>query len=134
MAYSKSLEQPPPALRVAVCTSSWSGYPLEPAVREAVLAAGRRLEALGHYVEEAGPAFDYEPWPTWTFTLEDGTRIEQEIVAAHGTPLVGIRWRVLDPAANDRITLSVRPFLSGRDYHALHHENGAFRFDPTIVA
>jgi predicted glycogen debranching enzyme len=23
----------------------------------------------------------------------------------------------------------VRPFLSGRDYHALHHENPAFRFD-----
>ena len=62
MAYSKSMEQPPPALRVAVCTSSWSGYPLEPAVREAALAAGRRLEALGHHVEEAGPSFDYEPY------------------------------------------------------------------------
>jgi glycogen debranching enzyme len=27
-------------------------------------------------------------------------------------------------------TLSVRPFFSGRDYHSLHHENGAFRFEP----
>ena len=26
--------------------------------------------------------------------------------------------------------LHVRPLLSGRDYHALHHENPAFRFDP----
>ena len=26
-------------------------------------------------------------------------------------------------------TLDVRPLLSGRDYHALHRENGAFRFD-----
>ena len=77
--------------------------------------------------------FDYEPWPTWTFTLEDGTRIEQEIIAAHGAPLVGIRWRVRDAAANHRIVLSVRPFLSGRDYHALHHENGAFAFAPTVV-
>jgi hypothetical protein len=25
--------------------------------------------------------------------------------------------------------LRVRPFLSGRDYHALHHENDAFRFE-----
>jgi predicted glycogen debranching enzyme len=25
----------------------------------------------------------------------------------------------------------VRPFLSGRDYHALHHRNAAFRFDAT---
>ena len=38
-------------------------------------------------------------------------------------------WRVRRrrPA---RERLSVRPFLSGRDYHALHHENGAFRFEP----
>src|SRR6185369_13768829 len=77
--------------------------------------------------------FEYEPWPTWIFTLEDGTRIEQEIVAAHGAPVVGLRWRVLDHAANDRITLRVRPFLSGRDYHALHHENPAFGFDPSVV-
>jgi len=30
--------------------------------------------------------------------------------------------------------LLVRPLLSGRDYHALHHENPFFRFDPEIVS
>src|SRR5439155_760328 len=32
------------------------------------------------------------------------------------------------PATAD-ITLKVRPFLRGRDFHSTHHENGAFRFD-----
>jgi predicted glycogen debranching enzyme len=29
-------------------------------------------------------------------------------------------------------TLTVRPFLAGRDYHALHHENPEFRFDADV--
>ena len=33
-------------------------------------------------------------------------------------------WR-----AAHRYTLKVRPLLSGRDYHALHHENAAFNFN-----
>ena len=42
-------------------------------------------------------------------------------------PLVAIRWRVVGGPVPT--TLSVRPFLSGRDYHALHHANPAFRFE-----
>src|SRR5204862_486606 len=30
-------------------------------------------------------------------------------------------------------TLAVRPLVSGRDYHALHHENPAFRFDAEVA-
>jgi predicted glycogen debranching enzyme len=74
-------------------------------------------------------AFTTEPWPRWTFTLADGTRIEQSIVVQHGVPLVAISWRLV----SDRIgpaRLFVRPFFSGRDYHSLHRENGAFRFEP----
>src|SRR5439155_17953641 len=32
-------------------------------------------------------------------------------------------------APASKVRLSVRPFLSGRDYHSLHHENPAFCFD-----
>jgi predicted glycogen debranching enzyme len=73
-------------------------------------------------------SFTTDPWPTWTFTLPDGIVIEQEIVVARGQPAVRVSWRLPRPA--DGIRLRVRPFLSGRDYHSLHHENGAFRFDP----
>jgi predicted glycogen debranching enzyme len=38
-----------------------------------------------------------------------------------------LTWDVI--RASGPVTLRVRPFLSGRDYHSMHHENGAFRFE-----
>jgi predicted glycogen debranching enzyme len=72
-------------------------------------------------------SFVNDPWPAWTFRLEDGTVIEQDVVVRHGAPIIALSWRLREPRAGVR--LFVRPLLSGRDYHALHHENGAFRFD-----
>jgi predicted glycogen debranching enzyme len=72
--------------------------------------------------------FEAEPWPRWRFQLEDGTQIEQELFIRHGSPVVALSWRLVE-IRND-VTLAVRPFLSGRDYHALHHENPSFRFEP----
>lgn len=69
-----------------------------------------------------------EPWPTWRYTLPDGSCIEHELFAVHGSPTVAMRWRLVTPLAG--VTLHVRPFLSGRDYHSLQHENGALRFEP----
>jgi predicted glycogen debranching enzyme len=74
-------------------------------------------------------SFSTEPWATWTFTLPDGTTIEHAVVVGRGQPTVSLSWRVTQPTGG-RVTLRVRPFLSGRDYHSLHHENGAFQFDP----
>lgn len=73
-------------------------------------------------------SFEAEPWPRWKFALEDGTRIEQEIFAVHGSPTVAVPWRLVGQKL-ERARLTVRPFLSGRDYHSLHKENLAFRFD-----
>jgi predicted glycogen debranching enzyme len=76
-------------------------------------------------------AFALEPWPCWTFGLEDGTRLVQELLVRKGSAAVALSWRLLtpDPAA----VLWVRPFLSGRDYHALHHENPHFSFRAETV-
>lgn len=93
--------------------------------------------------------FTTEPWPTWVLRLADDSRIQCEIFARHGAPLMAVSWKLLEGAAQrqhegtterhsngatkgsaDKVTLCVRPFLSGRDYHALHHENAAFRFSP----
>jgi predicted glycogen debranching enzyme len=74
--------------------------------------------------------FSTEPWPRWTFTFDDGTSLEQTIVVMHGTPLVAISWRLTTSDRRSSVRLSVRPFFSGRDYHSMHHENGAFRFEP----
>ncbi|GMU83997.1 MAG: 4-alpha-glucanotransferase [Planctomycetota bacterium] len=75
-------------------------------------------------------SFALEPWPTWVLRLGDGTRIRQEVFIRHGAPLAVVTWNLLTSPAGGTITLNVRPFLSGRDYHALHHENAAFRFEP----
>ena len=77
--------------------------------------------------------FDAEPWPRWVHVLPDGTRIQTEIIAVHGRPEVCLRWRLLG-GSGARAVLRVRPFLSGRDYHSLHHENPGFRFEPEIAA
>ncbi len=71
-------------------------------------------------------SFTGEPWPRWTFNL-DGVRVDHEILVPHGAAVTAVSWRVRQPAPAAELT--VRPFLSGRDYHALHHENPAFRFE-----
>jgi predicted glycogen debranching enzyme len=70
--------------------------------------------------------FETEPWPKWLFALEDGTKIQQEIFAVNGASIVALSWRAL--TGTEKATLTIRPFLSGRDYHSMHNENPAFRF------
>ncbi|HKN46441.1 MAG TPA: glycogen debranching enzyme N-terminal domain-containing protein, partial [Candidatus Polarisedimenticolia bacterium] len=76
-------------------------------------------------------AFEPAPWPSWRFGLADGTVVEQEVLAAQGMPAVAVTFRLA--GGSREASLVVRLFLSGRDYHALHHENPAFRFDPVIA-
>jgi predicted glycogen debranching enzyme len=90
----------------------------------------RQLYAPGVLAPEQGAAlesFADEPWPTWTYRLADGTRIEHELFVPHGRAVVALRWRLAGRRAA-ALPFAVRPFLSGRDSHALHHENPAFRF------
>jgi predicted glycogen debranching enzyme len=72
-------------------------------------------------------SFDGKTWPTWIYKLPDGTRLQQEIFVPKGSPAVAIAWTLLS-SADALVTLQVRPFLSGRDCHATHHENDGFRF------
>ena len=75
--------------------------------------------------------FTDTPWPRWTYRLASGAAIEHSIVVPKGWPVTVLRWRLLPGTGAAPTTLEVRPFLAGRDYHALHHENGAFNFDVT---
>jgi glycogen debranching enzyme len=72
-------------------------------------------------------AFTADPWPRWSYNL-GGVRLEQEVLVPHGLAAVAVSWRLREPAP--AAELVVRPFLSGRDYHALQRENPAFRFEP----
>jgi predicted glycogen debranching enzyme len=74
--------------------------------------------------------FTANPWPQWTYALEDGTKIQFELFACHGASVTVLAWRFL--TAKGETILSFRPFLSGRDYHSMHHENSAFQFEPQV--
>jgi predicted glycogen debranching enzyme len=76
--------------------------------------------------------FRHEPWPTWTYHLPDGSEVLHELFVPHGTAAVVASWRLAKRGRTGRAQLRVRPLLSGRDQHALHHENPAFRFEPTV--
>jgi len=76
-------------------------------------------------------AFAPRPWPQWTFRGPGDIGIRFEVLVDHEDGSVLLRWHLASAAADVR--LSVRPLLSGRDYHALMHENPAFTFDPRIA-
>ncbi len=75
-------------------------------------------------------AFSQDPWPTWRYRVDDGVLVEQTLFVPRGLPITVLRWRVLEGSRDGR--LIVRPFLAGRDYHSMHHENGAFRFATSV--
>ncbi len=66
--------------------------------------------------------FERHPWPTWRFAVPGGTVIQEVLASGVGTVL---RWRF---AGDGPCRLMVRLLISGRDYHALHHENPVFDF------
>ncbi|MDR5797743.1 amylo-alpha-1,6-glucosidase [Caballeronia sp. LZ008] len=77
-------------------------------------------------------SFDTDPWPTWRYRIgnDDATIIVAEAFVAKEARQTVLRWRL--EGASKAAKLEVRPLLSGRDYHALHHENAAFSFDATL--
>lgn len=65
--------------------------------------------------------FALAPWPTWTYNIA-GVTVQREILCVRGRDLVILRWS-LKGKTKKAVRLRVRPKLTGRDYHALHHEN-----------
>lgn len=76
-------------------------------------------------------SFTTDPWPTWIIEPTPGLRIRHERVVRHGEPTTLLTWSLVEGGSGPA-TLIVRPLMSGRDYHALHHANAAFRFDADV--
>ncbi len=103
-----------------------------PAGRVALSSQAYLPDAVAPDGGERIESFAADPWPRWSYRLPDGGLVRHELFALHGAALVALRWSLADAArARGAARLVVRPFLSGRDYHALHRENPAFRFEPT---
>nr|MDQ6913492.1 glycogen debranching enzyme N-terminal domain-containing protein [Verrucomicrobiota bacterium] len=71
-------------------------------------------------------SFEYEPWPRWRFQIAENVFVEQELLVRPGQSAVYLSWRI-DGETDAK--LEVRPFFSGRDFHSMHQENDAFRFE-----
>src|SRR5207247_1548839 len=72
-------------------------------------------------------SFEYDPWPRWRYKI-DNLVIEHELFVPKGESAIFMSWRVVAGIADPGIKLKMRMFLSGRDFHSTHHENGAFLF------
>jgi len=100
-------------------------------VRHALTTQRYAPDALHPGGAAAIDGFTADPWPAWTFTLPDGTRVRQEMLVARERAGAIVAWRLLERPRGSSldvpVRLVVRPFLSGRDYHATHHENAACR-------
>jgi amidase/6-aminohexanoate-cyclic-dimer hydrolase len=74
--YAAALRRPPPRLRVALCTTTFAGAPVDPECRRAAEDAARLLQDLGHRVEEARPAADHAGMMrAWTKIVACGTAL-----------------------------------------------------------
>jgi len=113
----------PPTGRVAL-VAGFDACVERGAVREAISAQSYDPGQLAPDGAARIESFSCEPWPSWTFRLADGARVSQEIFATHGAARVVVTWRLRDPRGVPLAgRLVVRPFLAGRDYHALLAES-----------
>ena len=85
--HAAAISRPPRRLRVGLCDTTLTGAPIHPEVAEAVRAAGRLLEALGHAVEPALPRADVPGMMrAWTDIVAVGTALGIQS-ALKGRPL-----------------------------------------------
>ena len=68
--------------------------------------------------------FELAPWPTWYFRVEGRAAVKFELFMAREMSAVFLCWSVIEGASLG-LTLTVRPLISGRAAHSLHHRNSA---------
>ncbi len=116
----------PPTGRV-VLVNGFDAWVTTPAGSWAITSQAYGPDVIHPDGASRADGFALEPWPRWTFSLPDGTRIAQEIFVPRDASAAAVAWKLL--SGTGAVRLEVRPFLSGRDYHSLHHENPDFRFE-----
>ena len=88
--HAAAISRPPRRLRVGICETTLTGYPIDPEVAEAVRAAGRLLESLGHTVEPARPTADVPMMMrAWTDIVGVGTALSIRSQIGDRAPLPG---------------------------------------------
>jgi predicted glycogen debranching enzyme len=71
--------------------------------------------------------FTNDPWPTFRRDTPFGVAVTVELFVPQRRPALALAVRLERPLPGARLEL--RPLLSGRDFHGLHHENSGARLD-----
>jgi amidase/6-aminohexanoate-cyclic-dimer hydrolase len=76
MTYAKAITRPPRRLRIALCDTTFTGAPIDPACKAAVDKTAKILEGLGHHVSPGRPDADHEGMMhAWTKIVACGTAL-----------------------------------------------------------
>jgi predicted glycogen debranching enzyme len=81
----------------------------------------RGFKHLRSFERKLFPAFEY---------VAEGVRIRKTVAAIHGENTTVIVYELLESPAD--VTLELRPFIAGRDYHSLVHANDGIHRDGTF--
>jgi len=113
--WAAAARQPARGLRIGVVTRAPDGGPVHPEVTAAVLGTARRLESLGHVVEEHDLDFDARrAWAVYT----DMLAVETAALFAMLEPLAG---RPVTPAEVEPLTWAA--IERGRSISGIRHAN-----------
>jgi amidase/6-aminohexanoate-cyclic-dimer hydrolase len=135
--FRAALARPPRRLRIALCTTSFTGAPVHPECRAAAEAAARLLEDLGHRVEPALPSADIRGMmEAWTRIVACGTALAVETTLRR----FGRRLGPDDLEGVSRGAVDYARTISGADYleavgkiHAFGREMAAFFLDRDVL-
>ena len=116
----------PGKLRVALMLKPFSGAPVDPEVADAVRAAAKLCESLGHHVEEAMPKIDYMTIATTGFTLTGSS------VAADALDRAKLLGVTLGPDLLEQTTLDIINF--GKTATAMDFARGNNAYQAAAVA
>lgn len=76
VSYRDAIKTPPRRLRIAMCDTTFTGTPIHPECKAAVLNAAKLLESLGHVVTPAAPKADHlGMMRAWTRIVACGTAL-----------------------------------------------------------
>ncbi len=115
MSFTEALTHDPGKLRIGLCETTFDGSAVHPDVREAVQAAGRVLESLGHTVEPYRPEADHQGMMhAWTKIVACGTALSIRSRLAR----LGRDLQQGDVQGVARGALAYADTISGADYLA----------------
>ena len=117
-------------LLVASLPPSMTRLVMVNALEEWVMSGGQRYDLSAHQypgvVQPRGDrnliGFRLDPWPIWTYRI-DSLVLEKSLTMIHGQNTVILTYKIRKE--NSEVDLVIRPYMTGRFFHALHHENGA---------